>query len=332
MVFFHGGAFVSGGGLLDWYDGSALAAEANVVVVSVNYRLGVFGYLCLDGISEGNLGLLDQVESLRWVRENIADYGGDPTNVTVFGQSAGAVSIRLLMEMPEARGLFVKAILQSGPGSELARTRESAESVGRAFLGTLGDDPRNAAVDALLRAQREVSAVLAHDHATVAPAFYPASGTESLPTLDADFSANVRGLAVLCGWNADDASAFVGPDDDVVVATHQMVAQPVGELARRLALAGASARTYRLDWRPAGSAYGATHCVELPLLLGSRRSWEPCPMLGHTSWADVAKLGRELRRIWGRFAHTGGVDIKNSEALPVVWDPELVGMPNFVPT
>lgn len=104
MVWFHGGGFSSGAGLMDWYDGGALATEGDVVVVAVNYRVGALGYLCLDGVSEGNLGLYDQLEALRWVRRHIAAYGGDPADVTVFGQSAGALSIRLLMELPEARG------------------------------------------------------------------------------------------------------------------------------------------------------------------------------------------------------------------------------------
>ncbi|NED90578.1 carboxylesterase family protein, partial [Streptomyces sp. SID11233] len=81
----------------------------DVVVVSAGYRLGALGYLLLDGVSEGNLGLWDQVEALRWVRDHIARFGGDPGNVTLFGQSAGALSIRLLMDVPEARVLFRRA-------------------------------------------------------------------------------------------------------------------------------------------------------------------------------------------------------------------------------
>jgi para-nitrobenzyl esterase len=92
MVFFHGGAFTSGGGLLEWYDGGALSADADVVVVAANYRLGLFGYLCLDGVCEPNLGVHDQLAALRWVQTNIREFGGDPNNVTVFGQSAGTAN------------------------------------------------------------------------------------------------------------------------------------------------------------------------------------------------------------------------------------------------
>lgn len=145
MVWFHGGGFSSGAGLMDWYDGGALAAQGDVVVVSVNYRVGALGYLCLDGVSEGNLGLYDQLEALRWVRDHIAAYGGDPGGVTVFGQSAGAISVRLLMETAGAAGLFRRAVLQSAPPAITERPREEAEALGRIFaehLAAHGETPR----------------------------------------------------------------------------------------------------------------------------------------------------------------------------------------------
>ncbi|MFK8851686.1 carboxylesterase/lipase family protein [Streptomyces sp. Ac-502] len=114
MVWIHGGAFRNGSGSLPSYDGTRLAAEG-VVCVTLNYRLGAEGFLLLPD-STSNLGLLDQVAALEWARDNIAEFGGDPDNVTVFGQSAGAISITALMTMPRARGLFRRAITQSGAG------------------------------------------------------------------------------------------------------------------------------------------------------------------------------------------------------------------------
>ena len=102
LVWIHGGAFASGAGSLPWYSGERFAANGDLVAVSINYRLGALGFLCLPGVSDGNLGLLDQVAALRFVRDNIAAFGGDPDNVTVVGQSAGAASIAILMTMPQA--------------------------------------------------------------------------------------------------------------------------------------------------------------------------------------------------------------------------------------
>ncbi len=136
MVWVHGGSFVNGSGSLSWYAGEALAARGDVVVVTVNYRLGAFGFLDLselggpDFASSGNLGLLDQVAALGWVRDNIAAFGGDPQNVCLFGESAGAMSVGTILAAPPARGLFHRAIMQSGTPTAL----------GRASSGRLAED------------------------------------------------------------------------------------------------------------------------------------------------------------------------------------------------
>ena len=118
MVWIHGGAYTIGSG--DMYDGSRLARRGDVVVVTLNYRLGVLGWLALDHLDpglagSGNNGIRDQIEALRWVRDNISAFGGDPGNVTIFGESAGGGSIGALLGAPDADGLYHKAIIQSGP-------------------------------------------------------------------------------------------------------------------------------------------------------------------------------------------------------------------------
>lgn len=306
LVWLHGGAFSSGAGCMDWYDGGVLAAEGDVVVVGVNYRLGALGYLCLDGVSEGNLGLYDQVEALRWVREHIADHGGDPTNVTVVGQSAGGISVRLLMQLPETRGLFHRAILQSAPIGTTARPHETSLDIGRLFAATLDGDPRTADVSAILAAQIETAE--AHQRRVgraMNPAFIPVEGIAPLPAPEDAFEGNVRGLDVLYGWNADDMSAFGVPDADIAERTREAYEKPLTHYAAQLARAGAQVHAYRLDWRPAGSPYGATHCLDLPLLFGTRDAWRGSPMLGDTPWEETDRIGRALRAAWVTFARTG---------------------------
>jgi len=149
LVYIHGGAYTGGSGEVRVYDGEALAARG-VIVVTFNYRLGVFGFFAHPGLTEqsghgasGNYGLMDQIAALAWVQRNVAAFGGDPDNVTLAGQSAGAGSVHLLSASPLARGLFRRAIAQSGPwdvrqrllergqaepsGLELARGRSLAE-------------------------------------------------------------------------------------------------------------------------------------------------------------------------------------------------------------
>ncbi|MEU6636432.1 carboxylesterase/lipase family protein [Streptomyces rochei] len=138
MVFVHGGGFVAGSTRATLYDGSAFARDG-VVLITLNYRLGIAGFLDLPG-APANRGLLDVVAALRWARENVAAFGGDPHNVTLFGQSAGATVVGGVLATPEAAGLFRRAIVQSGSGLG-AFTPEQAARVTRAAGAALGIAP-----------------------------------------------------------------------------------------------------------------------------------------------------------------------------------------------
>ncbi|HVV66344.1 MAG TPA: carboxylesterase family protein [Rhizomicrobium sp.] len=153
MVWIHGGGFIEGGSAIPLYDGTDLAKHG-VVVVSFNYRLGELGFFAhpavlggKPGEESGNFGLLDQIAALEWVKRNIASFGGDPANVTIFGESAGGMSVNDLMASPLARGLFAKAISESGLGLQAIPTRGEAEQAGLKFahkLGVAGEDARTA--------------------------------------------------------------------------------------------------------------------------------------------------------------------------------------------
>lgn len=170
MVWIPGGSFVEGSGSQPWYDPSGLSERGDVVAVSLNYRLGAFGWLYLDELggreygAASNCGLRDQIEALRWIQENIAAFGGDPSNVTVFGQSAGAWSITSLLAAPAASGLFSGAVNHSGGEMLWDRTRatEIAEwvldvlGITRSEISRLWDLPAEAIVDATRRAWEEL--------------------------------------------------------------------------------------------------------------------------------------------------------------------------------
>jgi para-nitrobenzyl esterase len=163
MVFIPGGMFEAGSGAS--YDGSRFARDG-IVCVTINYRVGAEGFLHL-GEGNSNRGLLDQVAALEWVRDNIAAFGGDPANVTVFGQSAGAMSVGTLLSMPRAEGLFRRAIAQSG-GAHQVMSAETARKVSEQLAQRLGVEPTRAAIAAvpvhrLLQAQMELKAdLIAH--------------------------------------------------------------------------------------------------------------------------------------------------------------------------
>lgn len=158
MVWIHGGAFRAGSGAIPTYDGHNFARDG-VVCVTINYRLGVEGFLYL-GEGTANLGLLDQIAALEWVHENIAAFGGNPDNITIFGESAGGMSVTTLLAMPRAAGLFRRAIAQSGAGHH-AISLETATLVSQHLATKLGVAPTREAIagvprEALLQAQVEM--------------------------------------------------------------------------------------------------------------------------------------------------------------------------------
>lgn len=220
MVWIHGGGHQAGAGSSDLYQANALV-ENGVVLVTFNYRLGPFGYMAHPALTEetgtsGNYGLLDQVAALRWVRDNIRSFGGDPSNVTIFGESAGAQSISELMATPMAEGLYHKAILESGTSSYNAKYLDaaplpgsrSAEAVGEEFLSTFVG---KAATAAELRSIPAASIVTrAEQRADLVGYFVPNVDRKILPdTVGATIrSGDAPKVPVLAGYNADEGSLF----------------------------------------------------------------------------------------------------------------------------
>src|SRR5260221_6258769 len=164
LVWIHGGGWLIGSG--SFHDGTSLAAHGDVVVVTLNYRLGALGFLHLAELggvayaASGNCGILDQVAALQWIQDNIAAFGGDPHRVTVFGESAGAVSIAALLALPAAKGLFQRAILQSGAAQTIKSSSE-ATTVTRNFLKILDVRPESLSTLEQMPAERLVEAASA---------------------------------------------------------------------------------------------------------------------------------------------------------------------------
>jgi para-nitrobenzyl esterase len=165
MVWLHGGAWTMGSANAPMYDGAALARRGDVVVVGVNHRLGALGYLSLGEVfgdeftGSGSAGALDMVLALEWVRDNIAAFGGDPANVTIFGESRGGAKVSVLLGMPRAEGLFHRAVVQSGPmlrGVDPDRAAATARAVLKALDVTTADELRAVPAPRLVEAQTRV--------------------------------------------------------------------------------------------------------------------------------------------------------------------------------
>jgi para-nitrobenzyl esterase len=224
MVWLHGGGYFAGSGdSLPCYDGTSLARTEDVVLVTVNHRLGVFGYLHLGEIageryaSSGNAGMLDLVAALEWVRDNIASFGGDPGNVTIFGQSGGGGKVCIMMAMPAAKGLFHRAIAQSGICLK-AKTIDEATQTAREFLKVLGMSSNNIDVLHEMRADLIYSAWMALPPTPWIPTgkaqFHPVLDGKSLPAhpFHPIAAPTASGVPLLIGSNKDEMTFMLYRD------------------------------------------------------------------------------------------------------------------------
>lgn len=222
MVWIHGGAYLLGANSDGMYDGARLAAAAGGVLVSINYRLGALGFLHLAELlgqgyeDSSNLALLDQLEALRWVRRNIGAFGGDPDNVTIFGESAGAAAIGTLLGMPASQGLFRRAIMQSGTADRYRLPADSAR-VSSLLLELSGLGASSAKelltlpVERLLEAQAALERRIAAESYAVPLPFQPTVGTPSLPVppLEGVRKGLNRNVDLLVGTNLNEGSFAV---------------------------------------------------------------------------------------------------------------------------
>jgi para-nitrobenzyl esterase len=253
LFWIHGGGFAYGSGSERFYDGGKLCERGDVVVVTTHYRLGALGFAYLGGhggASWGaatNAGQLDQIAALRWVKDNIAAFGGDPENVTAFGESAGAVAVAALIAMPGAKGLLRRGVCQSGTANRIGNPETGAAAM-TAYLARLGLQPNEAhklrelAADTLLQAQGEVAG------------FAPIWGVDTLPErpLNVVRQGGTRGVSLLVGSNRDELLLFERarrpPIDDAELLARVRAALP----KKAAALAGDAIDVYRRSRKQRG--------------------------------------------------------------------------------
>jgi para-nitrobenzyl esterase len=333
MVWIHGGGNSIGSASDPIYGGGRLAESGEVVVVTINYRLGQLGWLAHPDLGEGNWGLLDQVAALRWARANAAAFGGDPDNVTIFGESAGGRNVCTLLATPDAAGLFDRAIVQSGACKFLESLAE-AEAQGAAVAGELGC---TGDVAACLRAAtaEEVVNALPSDVGTLGASLYG-------PVIDGDLlpeqpEAAIRGgrhhaVPLLVGANADETNreaplGMTQPQVDTIVRTtfgttlgDAILAEyaaitppraqyvkltsdyrficPSREIARAVSL-GQDEAARRYFFRYAPTAAGAVHGLDVVYVFGT---FDAVPYVPTAT--DLA-LSASIQGLWTTFAKSG---------------------------
>ncbi len=347
MVWIHGGAFLFGSGSA--YDGSQFARQG-VVVVTVNYRLGRAGWFAHPALTAenpkgllGNYGLMDQVAALNWVADNIREFGGNPKNVTIFGESAGAISVNYLMLAPQAKWLFNKALSESGFGRLTARPIGSVEQSGVTFAEKAGIHGRDAAAAKALRALpwSELTANVAGIGA--AEQILPMADGKMITGSAADgFAKGMEAhVPYLLGGNSDEASltrrglnpeerfasikerreAFIAAYDPdktgdaariiARLVTDTSISEPDRDLARLHAKHGNATYVYYFSYTPAAqraASFGLAHGGELAYVFNTPR--------GAPFDEEGKAVASAANRYWAQFAKTGDPDSAGGPPWP----------------
>ena len=315
VVWIHGGAFVMGTTATPLYHGGAFAADG-VVMVTVNYRLGLAGMLYLGelapGYAAGNCALLDQIAALRWVRDHIAGFGGDPGQVTVMGESAGAIAIGALLAMPAARGLFHRAILQSGASALAMPGRAEATALARRVIAALGVEAA-ALADVPIERLLEVQAALVAGVGVGTLAPYVDGVSLPAPAIDALCAGSAAGVPVLLGTNRDEWTLFE------VLFGEQTIDALRGPLTARLgdALAPLLA-AYRAE-RPEPRTDAAATQRAWVDLIGDAVFRLPCVRLAEAQAAAGAPAYL-YRFDWPSPSFGGRLGAGHAVELPFVWN------------
>ena len=339
MVWIHGGGFTGGSGSSPMYEATNMVTRGDVVVVTVNYRLGVLGFMDVSELdpsapSSGLHGILDQVAALRWVRDNAAAFGGDPDNVTIFGESAGGMSVGTLLAAKSARGLFHRAIPQSGAGHHALSQSRSREFTNM-FLELTGsktiEDLRALSVDAILDAQDKIgveagrAAVASSTELHQLMAFVPTvDGVELSSTpIEIAQAGDAAAVDLLIGATAEEWRLFSmmmpSPEDDVHIADRLRGVFPGGRADEVVAA-----------YRDALGADATTKDVFNAVMTDAMFA-VPASRLAD-AYASNGQRTFRYRFSWQTPVFGGQLGACHAIELPFVWDNRTRGLENFVGT
>lgn len=338
VVWIHGGSHEIGCGDLPTSDPSDWVKEQQIIVVTVSYRLGLFGFLGGDGNKPPNLGLLDIIEALKWIKTYIREFGGDAENITLFGQSSGGDAIAHLMISEGVEDLFQRVIIQSAP----LGLRHKRHKMAQEFLWKTER----------LKDETDVLKMM-DDYRKLVPSVFkyglkaamPFGVQYGFPPLCREeesvekWKANAGKYDVLIGLNNDETAFYLKTsealntyfgrglglriiDKTVEKTTEFIYGAPAKVFAENYAQAGGNVYLFRIQSGTNNSTIGAPHCIDLPLIFGNESAWKSSEMLKDIPWTYIDENGKKLRALWAEFARNGSIS-DNSER-PVILDIQKV--------
>lgn len=324
MIWIYGGSYTTGAGDSDAYDPKYLVSEQEVIVVNINYRLGLLGFLGGNPGRPANLGLLDIISAVNWVKKNIQAFKGDPDNITVFGQSAGGDAVAHLLISDGMEGLIKRVIIQSAPLALSCKKQKMIAAMKEMSSEITSDTP----LPAILEMQAAIVKKMKKFGQKGGMPFGVEYGESPLPQeRDAAkvWKERARNTEVLIGCAANELALltpfskplsllenvpFIGkPLLRVLIKiyTNSIYIKPATKLARLLgSQREAPVYQYLITWGQE-NGYGPVHIIDIPLLFGDENTWKKSMLTRGIAWPEVLRDGRQVREVWGSFARTGRI-------------------------
>jgi para-nitrobenzyl esterase len=331
IIWIHGGSYEVGCGTLPTTDAVTWVKEQNIIVVSVSYRLGLFGFLG-DGKSRlPNLGLFDMIEALKWVKKYIEDFGGDANCITLFGQSSGGDAAAHLMIADGVEDLFHRVIIQSAPlGLRHGRGKMSAEFAKKTEYFKNETDVMKMVEDykplvpSLIKYGLKAGMPFGLQYGS-APLCYENEAEDR-------WKQNAKKYDVLIGMNNDETAFFLSTSEvinkyaskglgkkiigrSIRATTEKIYGKPAKAFAKDYADAGGNVYLFRLYSGLKNHPLCAAHCIDLPLIFGNESAWRSAGLLKDIPWSYIHQNGQKLRKVWAGFARTGNIDDKDKPEI-----------------
>jgi len=319
LVWIHGGSYELGCGDLITADPTDWVKEQNIIIVSLSYRLGIFGFLGGSEKRPANLGLFDMIEALKWIKNYISDFGGDPENITLFGQSSGGDAIAHLMISDGAKDLFHRVIIHSAP----LGLRQNRQKMISEFLKKTEN----------FTAQSDTFEII-DNYKNYLPSFYkyglkaamPFGTQYGFPPLCAEDEAAgkwkeiAKKYDVLIGINDEETAFYLRTSDRINkflpkkiinkairLTTEMIYGKPAKEFAENYAKAGGNIYLFRVHSKIHNHHFGSAHAFDLPLIFGNETAWKSAELVRNVPWKYIHENGKKLRSLWTEFALNGKI-------------------------
>lgn len=331
MIWIYGGSYSSGAGDAVVYNPKLLVQEQNVIVVNINYRLGVLGFLGGFENRPANLGLLDMAEAVRWVKNNIASFGGDVDNITLFGQSAGGDAIAHLILVDDMENLVRNVIIQSAP----LGIRKNRQKMTQKMVSIVRELSTDAPLSDVLATQENINRSMRKFGLKGGMPFGVQYGYFPLPKeIDVEnvWRKKANQFNILIGYTDEETSLFAPFIPPLVwlrksskigisivkffikKTTDTIYRKSAQLFAKEMATNDGNVFLYNISWGTKNE-FGATHTIDIPLLFGDEQTWKSAKLLEGIDWDTQYENGKKLRRIWGQFAKNGQAENEDISGL-----------------